>query len=82
MRRVPLFLFVFVLVVGALAQQAELTENKTLSPYFLVKSDNPETDKLPLKSTSAKVNIAGVIADVTVNQEYRNEGKSESLKAA
>ena len=32
-------------------------------------------DQLPLKSTSANVNIAGVIADVTVTQVYKNEGK-------
>lgn len=50
--------------------------DKTLSPYFFVKSNNPNLDQLPLKSTSADVNIAGVIADVSVTQEYTNEGKS------
>jgi Ca-activated chloride channel family protein len=35
--------------------------DKTLSPYFFVKSDNPNLDQLPLKATSAEVNIAGVI---------------------
>lgn len=49
--------------------------DKTLSPYFFVKSDNPETDQLPLKSTSANVEIAGVIANVKVTQVYKNEGK-------
>ncbi len=57
--------------------QAEVCENtdKTLSPYFFVKSDDPSLDQLPLKATSAQVNIAGVIADVAVTQEYANEGK-------
>lgn len=50
--------------------------DKTLSPYFFVKSNNPHLDQLPLKSTSADVNIAGVIADVIVVQEYANEGKN------
>lgn len=50
--------------------------DKTLSPYFFVKSDNPGIDQLPLKATSAEVNIAGVIADVTVVQDYANEGKN------
>ncbi|HTF99712.1 MAG TPA: VIT domain-containing protein [Nitrospirota bacterium] len=50
--------------------------DKTLSPYFFVKSDNPDTDRLPLKSTSVDVNIAGVIADAKVTQVYRNEGKN------
>ncbi len=59
----------------ACSQSVE-TEDKTLSPYFFVKSDNPETDQLPLKLTSVNVNIAGVIADVTVSQVYKNEGKN------
>ncbi len=55
--------------------QSESDGEKTLSPYFLVKSDNPQVDQLPLKSTSARVNISGVIADVQVSQVYKNEGK-------
>lgn len=47
----------------------------TLSPYFFVKSEDASVDQLPLKSTSAKVAIAGVIADVKVTQVYRNTGK-------
>jgi Ca-activated chloride channel family protein len=50
--------------------------NKTLSPYFFVKSDNRSVDQLPLKATSAAVNIAGVIADVRVKQVYINTGKN------
>ncbi len=49
--------------------------DRTLSPYFFVKSDDPSVDRLPLKSTSAEVDISGVIADVRVAQVYRNEGK-------
>lgn len=49
--------------------------DKTLSPYFFVKSEDPALDRLPLKATSADVAIAGVIADVKVSQVYRNEGK-------
>jgi len=43
------------------------------SPYFFVKSDNPETDKFPLRATYVDVNIAGVIADIVVKQVYINE---------
>ena len=49
--------------------------NKTLSPYFFIKSDDPSVDQMPLQSTSARVNIAGVMADVRVTQVYKNEGK-------
>jgi Ca-activated chloride channel family protein len=50
-------------------------EDRTLSPYFFVKSDDPAVDRLPLKATSAAVDITGVIADVRVTQVYKNEGK-------
>ena len=45
------------------------------APCFLVDSDAPDLDRLPLKSTQVDVSIAGVIADVVVTQRYRNEGK-------
>ena len=45
------------------------------SPYFAVASTDPSVDRLPLKSTNVDVRIAGVIADVTVTQHYRNEGQ-------
>jgi len=48
---------------------------KTESPYFFVKSDDPSVDRLPLKGTEVSVKISGVIADVTVTQTYRNEGQ-------
>ncbi|MBN3035236.1 MAG: VWA domain-containing protein [Bacteroidales bacterium] len=54
--------------------QETAPEDKTLSPYFVVIGTQDGTDPLPLKSTSADVNIAGVIADVRVIQEYGNEG--------
>lgn len=57
------------------AQEGGESPDKSQSPYFLVKSDQPGVDALPLKSTSADVNIAGVIADVTVTQVYENTGK-------
>ncbi|MGB5992908.1 MAG: VIT domain-containing protein [Desulfobacterales bacterium] len=55
--------------------QQETNVDKTLSPYFLVKSDDPDVDRLPLKSTHAEAHISGVIADVNVTQVYKNEGK-------
>ncbi len=55
--------------------QPEESGDRTLSPYFFVNSNNPDTDRLPLKSTSAAVSISGVIADVLVTQVYKNDGK-------
>jgi Ca-activated chloride channel family protein len=48
---------------------------KAESPYFHVASSDASVDRLPLKSTRVDVRIAGVIADVTVTQHYRNEGQ-------
>ncbi|MGJ7494806.1 VIT and vWA domain-containing protein [Variovorax sp. RT4R15] len=57
------------------AQEAPGPRLKTESPYFFVKSDSPDTDRLPLKGTEVNVRVSGVIADVTVTQTYRNEGQ-------
>lgn len=57
----------------AVAQEEEYP-TKTLSPYFVVLSNNPEVDKLPLKSTAADVKIVGTIADVKITQKYVNTG--------
>ena len=67
--------FVSCLCLGFMQIQAQ-QKDQTLSPYFLVKSKDKGTDQMPLKHTSAKVNIAGVIADVKVKQVYVNEGEN------
>jgi hypothetical protein len=53
-------------------------EDKTLSPYFFVKSDDSSIDQLPLKETSAEVNISGIIADVKIVQVYENENQRQN----
>jgi Ca-activated chloride channel family protein len=75
-RLVMLFLLAASMLPGCAAHaRPEPAEDRTLSPYFFVKSDDPALDRLPLKSTFASVRISGVIADVLVTQLYRNEGK-------
>ncbi|MEN6321648.1 MAG: VIT domain-containing protein [Syntrophaceae bacterium] len=80
MQKSILWFAIFIMVMscfsltGASSPPTE-SEDRTLSPYFFVKSDDPGTDRLPLKSTSASVNISGVIADVQVTQVYKNEGR-------
>jgi Ca-activated chloride channel homolog len=46
-------------------------DDRTLAPYFQVVGDD-RTDRLPLKETSADVDIAGVIARVRVRQVWEN----------
>lgn len=54
--------------------------DKSLSPYFLVIANDLEKASLPLKNTDVEVNIAGVIADVSVKQTYINDG-DDTLEA-
>jgi len=72
---IPLVLSILTLIPTlAYAEEASEGSEKSLSPYFLVNGED-SLDSFPLKSTSAEVSIVGVIADVTVRQEYQNLGK-------
>jgi len=79
MRKLRLLTLMVVAVCGVV-QADKPQEDKTLSPFFFVETDDPELDQLPLKAVSAVVNISGVIADVTIEQMYTNEG-SKTLEA-
>ncbi|MBA4418264.1 MAG: trypsin [Syntrophus sp. (in: bacteria)] len=72
---VLIFLSFFNTGFGKTFPPPDKADDRTLSPYFFVKSDDPNVDQLPLKSTSAAVTISGVIAGVEVTQVYKNEGK-------
>jgi len=61
-----------ILAILPFALHAE-PEDRTLSPYFAVDPADG-TDGLPLKSTDVRVRLLGVMAEVVVTQEYRNEG--------
>ena len=61
---------------AAQAPSPQPSKDACASPYFFVKSADAAADQLPLKSTSADVRIAGVIADVKVTQVYRNAGRT------
>nr|WP_321409071.1 TonB family protein [uncultured Carboxylicivirga sp.] len=73
-----IYLFLFQIIAGSFcrinAQVAPV--DKTSSPYFIVLSEDKETDQLPLKSTTVDVDITGVIANVKVHQEYSNNGEN------
>ena len=69
----------WVLIVGlASPSLARADDSEALpaeGPYFQIEGGDPAVDRMPLKSTQVDVRIAGVIADVTVTQRYRNEGQ-------
>jgi Ca-activated chloride channel homolog len=63
------------MVVWSPAHADDVEAPPAEGPYFHIPSGDPSVDRLPLKSTRVDVRIAGVIADVTVTQRYRNEGQ-------
>ena len=63
-----------VLSLLLLARAAHAQEHLE-GPYFFVKGGDPSVDRLPLKSTSAEVTVAGVIAHVKVRQVFGNEAQ-------
>jgi len=70
-----MIIWILIFTAGSSWAQPEPNgQDRTHSPYFFIQSDDPNVDRLPLKSTSVKVNIVGVIADVTVSQVYENQG--------
>jgi Ca-activated chloride channel family protein len=73
-----IFSLVIFLWMGTFVQagNGDSFEDRTLSPYFIVLSDEMSVDQLPLKSTLVDVNISGVIADVRVSQVYENQGQN------
>ncbi|MDH3346706.1 MAG: VIT and VWA domain-containing protein [Desulfobulbaceae bacterium] len=70
-----ILLFSFIPITAAATNNIDESDDKTLSPYFRVISDTDGQEQLPLKKTSALVNIAGTIADVQVTQLYANTSK-------
>jgi Ca-activated chloride channel family protein len=57
----------------SVAHAADPTE-RTLSPYFVVEGGAEGIEPFALESTRVTAQIDGVIADVTVQQRYRNGG--------
>ena len=78
MERLLLGVLLAAICLGAGSAQTATPQepaDRTLSPYFFVKSDDPDVDRLPLASSSASVDIAGVIASVRLTQVYKNAGR-------
>ncbi len=65
---------VLLLLICIIIRPLAADEYKTESPHFIIQEEN-QVESFPLLSTTADVNISGVIADVTINQIYKNSGK-------
>lgn len=76
--RTPTFLArLYCLLLAMSASLAALAaDDSSSSPYFFVENADPAVDALPLKATRVDARVLGNIAEVTVTQEYRNQGKT------
>ena len=74
-KKLLLGIFLLLIVFQSFAQN-EYVETKTEAPYFKSLKSDSQIAELPLKSTDVKVNISGIIANVTIEQTYKNEGKN------
>lgn len=59
---------------AAWAEATKTGTDKTLAPYFFIEGDDPGSESMPLKSTDVTVDIAGVIARISIVQKYINRG--------
>ncbi|RXQ90971.1 TonB family protein [Ancylomarina salipaludis] len=74
--RICTILFGLLVAFSSYADQKIRSKDKSLSPYFMILTNEGEVASLPLKSTQVDVDISGVIADVNVKQVYTNTGKT------
>ena len=78
MQKFKILLVIFLLLAGivnlTLKKLSPGIPDKSKSPYFLVKGDDADIESMPLLSVEADVEIAGIIADVTIKQNYKNNG--------
>jgi Ca-activated chloride channel family protein len=69
------YLILITLVFYNANAASSTSTDKTQSPYFIVLTDENDVASFPLKSTTTKVHISGVMADVNVKQAYTNTGQ-------
>lgn len=74
-RSLLILIKVVFLLIKSVSAQIDDFPQKTESPYFLIKGENSHVENFPLLSTSVQVEVAGPIANVVVEQTYRNNGK-------
>lgn len=65
---------VFFIVKSTTAQPDDFPA-QTESPYFLIQKEGISTEQFPLLSTKVQVDIVGPIADVVIEQTYKNNSK-------
>lgn len=80
-RGIVIAAFICLQCANAQIKKDEQGKDVTHSPYFEIPGKRGEKETLPLLSTNALANIAGVIANVKVTQVYVNRGKT-SIEAS
>ena len=71
---IAVLLWMWLPLTAAHGQEAPAAANQTLSPYFALDGTPDGVETFTLEATKVTANVSGVIADVTVQQTYRNGG--------
>jgi Ca-activated chloride channel homolog len=75
MKNIKFFLFIIsFLALTSASAQSESPQTKAEAPYFRALKSGKSVSTLPLKGTKANATITGLIADVSIEQTYINEG--------
>lgn len=70
--RIILLILLYSSASLAFTQEASQAE----APYFLISSETTGSlEEFPLKSANVQADIAGVVANITINQRYENTGQ-------
>lgn len=70
-----ILLLLFLVAIKAQAK-SEASEQNSILTFISAENSKQATDRIHLKSTDVNVNINGSIAEVTVKQQYKNNGDS------
>ena len=73
MKQTKFFALLYLLMSCLNLAVAQSNSDQTESPYFYIPCEDCPKTSFPLLHTEANANIAGVIADVTVTQVYKND---------
>ncbi len=73
-KSIPVLLCIFLFAAASLVAQFDDHPGQNQSPYFLIEKEGISADQFPLLSTKVQADITGPVADVMVEQTYKNNG--------
>jgi Ca-activated chloride channel homolog len=73
-KSIPVLFCIFLFAAAPLIAQSDDQPGQNQSHYFLIEKEGISADQFPLLSTEVRADITGPVADVVVEQTYKNNG--------